>query len=203
MGNFDGWTLETTDAYYSTWGIATDGQTINYGELYDHNTGEMHAAYSPGLPMTVNATQGEYLGYFVVDGPGYSRMYQDVYIDSAGALASWDMAYTDHNGYLYEGEQNLVVSIRDVDTDEVLRELVNLAEDGYDSRMDMSHFSFDLSEFAGQTVRFNVGMDIQYYYLDTAFDNFQVGSVDVPEPATMTLLALGGATALVRRKKRA
>jgi hypothetical protein len=44
----------------------------------------------------------------------------------------------------------------------------------------MTGFSFDISAFAGKTIRLYIEMAVQHFFLDAAFDNFRLRPVLIP-----------------------
>ena len=173
-GDFTGWVLsEPGNAYYGTWGIAVNGQTINSGDVtYDYADNTMsQPQFSPGLPITYTATDGDKLAYQLQGGPQQHRMWQDIDLGSNATTLSWDMWYKNHNGNFNSG-QFIAVHIRDL-SDTILDTLF-ITQQGVDAQSTqmMEHFTTDVSAYAGQTVRIDVEMNVQNYYFDAAFDNF-------------------------------
>ena len=60
-GDYMGWTLfeDSGSPYYGTWGIASDGQTINWGDLvFDFFDGINVEQFSEGLPNAIKLSVG-------------------------------------------------------------------------------------------------------------------------------------------------
>jgi hypothetical protein len=194
-GNYTGWTLwegnpEGWDKF-GTWGIAYDGQEINPSQqIWDFCDETMVTQRSsPGLPITFEATDGKYLAYQLQAGPQDHRMYQDVELPASTANLSWDMFYENHYEYGFSDIQYLAVHIRDPLNDSVLETLFKTGE--YDPQnIPMTHFAYDISAYAGSTVRIDVEMVVQNYFIDAGFDNFVIDQ----EEYTITATAGAGGT---------
>ncbi len=217
-GDYTGWTVADYGAYgdgsSGTWGVGASGTTLYAGQYaYDYADGQMNYQSSPGLPMTFQATDGSNVAFQTQNGGQDHRMYQDLTINRDYAWVSWDMSYTNHGGYFCQGYQNLLVTIRNVADDSIIRTLVDLAGTGGPTSAGMTNYSYDLSDLAGQNVRFDVSMAVWSFYFDAVFDNFrsgpaasgviggQAGASSVPEPATMSVLAFGALGLVARRRK--
>ena len=176
-GKPDGWDQN------GTWGIAYDGETINPGDsTYDFCDETMVTQrISPGLPITYVTTDGDYLAYQLQAGPQDHRMYQDVELPASAKTLSWDMFYKNYAGG-FSGSQYLAVHIRDLG-DNVLGTLF-ITEEGDNQSMPMTHFTCDISAYAGSTVRIDVKMVTQVYFLDAGFDNFVIGQDEFSIKAT-------------------
>ena len=207
-GNYTGWTLWETPGVnpdYGTWGIAPDGLVINPGDVtYDFFDSINVQQSSVGLPITYNATQGNYLAYQLQNGEQHHRMYQDIALGSDVSTLSWDMFYTNHYEEFVSGHQELAITIRDT-SDMILADIFRTTEGIDPYSISMTSFSSDIAVFAGQTVRLSVDMYVEGYYFDAAFDNFAIdGTQPIPEPTTMLLLGTGlvGVAGAARRKKK-
>jgi hypothetical protein len=180
-GNYDGWTLWEGNNPYGqdwpecgTWGIAYDGEVIESGYVtYDFCDGAMVEQRSlPDFSITYETTDGEYLAYQLQTAPQDHRMYQDVKLPDSTANLSWDMFYTNHAG-VSSDSQYLAVHIRDPLSDSVLETLFTTEGDASQSIL-MTHFTCDISDYAGSEVRIDVEMRVNQGYLDAGFDNFVI-----------------------------
>jgi len=176
-GDYTGWTLfetASTPVYFGTWGIATTGATINYGDsTFDFFDGVNVSQYSPGLPITYNATDGNFVAYQLQTGPQQHRMYQDVSLDLSVTALCWDMEYNNHNPVFDPLSQYLAVNIRDL-SDNILQTLF-VTQVGDPLSIPMTPFSANIGSYAGTTVRIDVDLQVQASYFDATFDNFRVG----------------------------
>lgn len=177
-GDYTGWTLFEDSGIpdWGTWGIATHEQLIQmYDMVFDFfDQTEVHQ-YSPGLPHTYTATNGNFVALQLQDGPERHRMSQDVTVTCAGTTTlSWDMEFKNHAGAFEPEFQFLAVHIRDVNTDTILKTLFKTRHGVDPQEIPMTTFTADISEFAGLTVRVDVDMQVQLFYFDAAFDNFLV-----------------------------
>jgi hypothetical protein len=180
-GNYNSWTLidNATLPDDGTWGIASDGQTINFGYFtYDFADMLMVMQLSPGLPHTYSASDGSYLSYHLRNSSGIYRMYQDVTLGVAGDIC-WDMEFNNHSSNHDAIDQYLAVNIRDLN-DTVLTTLYKTT-DGVDPLIltPMNGFCFDISAYSYLTVRVDVELNLDDDYFDSAFDNF---SIEVNNP---------------------
>jgi hypothetical protein len=205
-----------------TWGIATDGQEIEEGDLtWDFHDEILVKQGSVGLPITYEATDGDYLAYQLQNGPQTHRMYQDITLGVDATTLDWDMAYQNHAG-LCEGDicipegdvleddlldfQSLSVNIRDLD-DEILETLFITDDKEPFEVLEMTAYSADISKYAGKEVRLDIMMLVYAYHFDAAFDNFRVDGrilpspVPVPAAAWLFGTALIGFVAVARRRK--
>ncbi len=183
-GNYNSWTLIDSAILpkYGTWGIATDGQTINFGDsTYDFADMLMVNQGSPGLPHTYIASDGSHLSYHLRNSSGIYRMYQDVTLGYAGDIC-WDMEFNNHSSNHDAIDQYLAVNIRDLN-DTVLTTLYKTT-DGVDPLIltPMNGFCFDISAYSYLTVRVDVELNLDDDYFDSAFDNF---SIEVNNPPVL------------------
>jgi ELWxxDGT repeat protein len=177
MGDYTGWILLEDSGYadLGTWGIAQDGDVINYGDItYDFCDGVWVQQSSPGLPITYNATDGSYLAYQLQNNPENHRMYQDITLSPSATNLTWDMWYGNWENEFDPDYQYLAVNIRDPLDDSILETLFK-TEGGVDPQsINMTSFSRDISAYAGTTVRLDIEMMVQDFYFDAAFDNFAI-----------------------------
>ncbi|MCK4795488.1 MAG: PKD domain-containing protein, partial [Desulfobacteraceae bacterium] len=180
-GDYTSWTLweggASPDPQYGTWGIAQDGQVVNYGDsLFDYFDGVWNTVYTPGTPITFEASDGDYVAFNLQTGSQTHRMYQDITIPDECDIytLSWDMKYDNHAGYFDPVDQYLAVHIRDT-SDNILETLYKTTQGVDPLVLPMTSFSKDISAYAGTTVRLDVEAVVNLFFLDAlAFDNFAV-----------------------------
>ncbi|MFC2123039.1 hypothetical protein ACFLRP_05080 [Bacteroidota bacterium] len=181
-GDYTGWTLWEDGPYghyvdTGTWGIAVNGETIISGETtYDFYDGVIVPQYSVGLPITYATTDGEFMAYQLQNGPEDHRMYQDVTLSGSAKTLSWDMFYT--SDWAFSNAQYLAVNIRDLD-DNILGVLYKTEGDMPQS-IPITNFIYDISEYAGSTIRIDVEMKVYNSYFDAGFDNFVIDQGGTP-----------------------
>lgn len=179
-GDYSGWTLFeggfSTEPSFGTWGIATNGQTINPAQfVFDFFDGIDVPQFSPGLPHTYTATDGDFTALQLQNGPQTHRMFQDIALPAGATTISWDMEYNNHaGGEFVPDAQVLEVNVRDVSSDVILATLFRTTQGVDPQVIPVTHFSRDVSAFGGQTVRISVDMTVDRFYFDAAFDNFKV-----------------------------
>lgn len=179
-GDYTGWTLfeDSGSPEYGTWGIASNGQTINPGDfVFDFFDGINVGQHSVGLPHTYRATDGNFLALQLQNGPERHRISQNVTLGTCDTITlSWDMEYANHHEMGFDSDlQFLAVHIRDVATDTILKTLFKTTEGVDPHTIPMTTFTANISEFAGQTVRIDVEIQEQIFHFDAAFDNFVIG----------------------------
>lgn len=194
-GDYTGWTLFENSGVpgLGTWGIASDGQTINLEDLiFDFFDGIDVPQYSQGLPHTYTATNGNYLALQLQNDSETHRLSQDMTVPTCPTrtILSWDMEYNNLAG-IFGPDQILSVYIRDVDTDTILKTLFQTIEGINPQSIPMTAFSADISEFAGMTVRLDVEMQVYEFFFDAAFDNFKVGCADLASGVELTATKKG------------
>jgi hypothetical protein len=178
-GDYSGWTLFeggfTTEPLLGAWGIARDGQTINPGDfIYDFFDGIQVPQFSPGLPHTYTATDGSFTAIQLQNGSQTHRMYQDIALPAGAKSISWDMEYSNFAFDFIPDEQMLEVNVRDVASDAILATLFHTTQFVDPPFIPVTHFTGDVSAFAGRTVRISVDLIGNRFYFDAAFDNFKV-----------------------------
>ena len=182
-GDYTGWTLWEGNPLApdrGTWGIASDGEQIKKGDTtYDFCDSIMVPQVSPGLTITYQTTDGEYLAYQLQGGIQDHRMYQDVVLLGSATILSWDMFYTNH-AVGFNDNQYLAVHIRDLN-DNIVETLFK-TESGDPQSISMTNFAYDISAYAGTTVRIDVEMKVRQGFLDAGFDNFIIEQIDNTEP---------------------
>jgi len=185
-GDYTGWTLweGNPDNWpeRGAWGIAHDGDEINQGDsTWDYCDETLVTKNSPGS-ITYVTTDGEYLAYQLQAGPQDHRMYQDVKLPASTANLSWDMFYINHAD-VFSDSQYIAVRIRDPLNDEVLRLLFQTVPSDPQSIL-MTHFTYDISDYAGSEVRIDVEMRVNQGFLDAGFDNFVIDQDEYTITAT-------------------
>jgi hypothetical protein len=177
-GDYTGWTLFEGPApvpQFGTWGIATNGQTINPGQLvFDFFDRIDVLQTSPGLPHTYTATDGRFVSLQLQNGPQNHRMYQDIALPAGVRTISWDMEYNNHFATFVPLVQELAINVRDPATDAILATLYRTTPGVDPQSIPMTHFTRDVSLFAGRTIRFSVDHSVNNFYFDAAWDNFTV-----------------------------
>lgn len=182
-GDYTGWTLvegEGASPTNGTSGIASDGQTINpYDQVYDFLDLIPVPQSSFGLPRTYKASERAYMAIQLQNGEQDIRMFQDVALPENAKTLSWDMFYQNMNSF-FAPNQYLAVHVRDLN-DNILETLF-LSEDSSPLAIPMSNFAFDISGYAGSTVRIDVEMKVHLHFFDAGFDNFRIelGELDAP-----------------------
>jgi hypothetical protein len=181
-GDYTGWTLteDSGSPTSGTWGIASSGETIHPGDsTYDFCDKLMVRQGSPGLPITYASTEGNYLAYQLQNMEENHRMYQDITLSPFANILAWDMWYTNWEEEFIPGEQYLAVHIRDL-ADNILETLFITTQGVNPQSITMTGFSYDISAYAGTTVRLDIEMAVQDFYIDAAFDNFRITPVLTP-----------------------
>jgi len=180
-GDYTGWTLweGKPDGWdqNGTWGIAYDGETINPGDsTYDFcDKTTVTQRISPGLPITYVTTDGDYLAYQLQRDIQDHRMYQDVELSASATTLSWDMFYTNHASG-FSDSQYLAMHIRNLN-DNILETLFK-TQTNHPQSIPMTPFTYDISAYAGSTVRIDVELVNQLMYFDAGFDNFVIDQDD-------------------------
>lgn len=190
-GDYTGWTLFESSGVpdWGTWGIASNGQTINpIDPVFDFFDQVMVYQFSPGLPHIYTATDGNYLALQLQNGPETHRLSQDMTVQTCNThtVLSWNMEYTNWAGAFDPNLQVLAVSIRDVNTDAILKTLFKTKQGVSPQSIPMTAFRADISEFAGMNVRLDVEMKAYRFYFDAAFDNFKMECGDLAGGVALT-----------------
>jgi hypothetical protein len=184
-GDYSGWTLlegEGSMPTDGTWGIVQNGQVVNPGDsVFDFFDQISVAQRSGGLPITYQATEGNFLAIQLQNGSQDHRLLQDVQLPENVATLNWDMFFTNH-ARSFSASQYLAVHVRNLN-DDILETLYVTAE-GSPLAVPMSNFSFDISSHAGEAVRIDVDMKVRSGFLDAGFDNFVVGLAAEGEEAS-------------------
>jgi hypothetical protein len=181
-GDYTGWVLREEGglgATDGTWGITQDGQTVNRsGQVYDFFDQINVSQNSINLPRTYQATDGIYLAIQLQNGGQDHRMYQDVTLPEGATTLSWDMFYENMNPF-FSNNQYLAIHIRNLD--DTIQETLFITDDTSPLSIPMSQFSFDISPFAGSTIRIDVEMKVYLHFFDAGFDNFRIQVSEVQE----------------------
>jgi len=184
-GDYTGWEIDEGNLagqVDGTWGIAKNGQTIDGTvEIHDYYDGADVKPKSPGLPITYQAAEGEYLAIHLQNTSLVHSLWQDISLPANALALGWSMFYTNHSKE-FSSTQYLAVHIRDLN-DNILETL--FATDGSSPlAIPMSDFVFDISGYAGSTVRIDVDLTVIDNYFDAAFDNFfvELAPEDDPSP---------------------
>ncbi len=173
-GDYSGWVVLEggTEPTWGTWGIVADGQTVAAGdELYDYFDGINVVQKSPGLPRTFAATDGSSMACQLPNGPQDHRLFQEVALPETALALSWDMFYENFKGS-FASNQALAVSIRDLN-DNILETLF-YTDENQSQVLPMTNFVYDISQYAGMTVRVDVLLRANQHYFDLGLDNFAV-----------------------------
>jgi len=215
-GDYTGWGLFegglSNVATFGTWGIVTDGQTVNPGDaLFDFFDGVNVDQTSPGLPRTHNTLDGSnFMAVQYQNGGQFHRaVNQVIALDVGAQTLEWDMFYQDHSGGFVVNNDPLndlgqFLAIRLYDALGItLLDTAFITNPGDAPSIGMTHFSHDISALAGQSVTLAIEMDVDNFYLDAGFDNFQVIDANVPEPSSLAIFALALAGMGYSRKKTA
>jgi hypothetical protein len=200
-GNYTGWTLfqgaNSVLPQLGTWGIATNGQTIDSMEAtFDFLDSIYVVQTSPGLPITYASTEGDHVAYLLTNGPQVHFMYQTVTFPSDAATLSWDMMYTNHNvtSPAFSSGQQIRITVRNPWTGGLIAVLYATTEGLSPLSVSMSSFTADVTAFAGTTVMLAAEVYAVSSAMDVAFDDFSVeskvpASVPVPAPVPVALEA--------------
>lgn len=172
-GNYANWHFQSTyDGACSTFGVATQGTVLRSTDMImDYYENVVDSQSSPGLPMTVAATDGTRGGFLLVECPDQHVLYQDVTVPSCNAQLSLDLGWNSH--IAFQAGQELALEVRNAATDSVLSTL--FVTNGSTPRTaPLSAHSYDISAFAGSTVRLALRVNAQMYFIETSFDDFSV-----------------------------
>src|SRR5262245_60555086 len=171
--DYAGWTLVETPPLSpcnGTWGIAANGFALNPGgSAFDFKDRLNCAQFSPGLPITFAATDGNKLAFQLQNGSQFHRMYQDIAL-GAPATLHWDMKYRNHSGGFDPTNQYLAVRIRDL-SDTILQTIF-ITNPGDSLQIPMPHFSAAITSYANSSLRPSVEMQVNSFSFEAQFDNF-------------------------------
>ncbi len=176
-GDYTGWTLSAAVPNDpGTSGIGTDGQTLAVGDtMLDYLNNVPVTEFSISLPITFAATNGSKVAVELQNGPVHRRMYQDVTIPNGTSVLDWDMRYSNDAGNFDANFQYLAINVRDPITDAILATIYKTT-DGPDAQTlsTMTAFSASIAPYAGQRVRIDVEVMVQFSFFDIVLDNFRV-----------------------------
>lgn len=174
-GDYTGWVIKEGDRSLpadGTWAIAQNGQTVNPGDnVFDFFDQILVSERSSGLPITYQTSEGNYLAIQLQNASQDHRLLQDVSIPENAVTLGWSMFYANH-ARSFSPDQYLAVHIRDLN-DNILETLF-VTDTSSPLSIPMSNFAFDISAYAGSTVRIDVDLKVRQGFLDAAFDNFVV-----------------------------
>lgn len=202
-GTYSGWMLYETsvDPSAGTWGIAGDGQTIVPGEeVLDWHDGIMVAEYSPGLPITYEATDGVFVALQLQLGIEQHRMFQDVFVPAGVDRLCWDMFYTNWSVGAtsppdeeliyssFDENQYFAINIRDAVSDVVVETLFKTV-DGDPLSVPMTGYCIAIGHLAGETVRIDFELNNLVSHFDLALDRIRTCSTSEPDCDNQPLFA--------------
>jgi hypothetical protein len=175
-GDYTGWTLDGTNgaAFFA---IQQKDSTLTAGETYLEHFSNSNIVLGGGplLPYTGDPTNGEYMGIFLQNGPSAHRMYQDVTLPAGTVKLTYDLQYS-NNAAAFSTTQFFAVNIRNATSDQLLATLFKTLP-GDAQSIPITGFSFDLSAYAGQTVRLEfIEAGIIAAPLNVAFDNIRINN---------------------------
>ncbi len=140
---------------------------------HDVNTRICRYADDGSPHILIEPTDGERVLGFGENGPIRIGMYQDIELPSDAQLLSFDLAFV--NSYFWRDPyQQLTVSVRNVETNEELDELFKTPRDYPLIQESFLHFSLDISQYTGQTVRIEFRASIEADFCDFLVDNFKI-----------------------------
>nr|WP_294988984.1 LamG-like jellyroll fold domain-containing protein [uncultured Sediminibacterium sp.] len=141
-------------------------------QFFDYADNRMETQNSPGLPMTFFPTDGQKLAVFLVNCGSTHYMYQNVTLPSSGPISlGLDMKYTNHYASGFSASQFIAIELRNPSTNAIIATLFK-TNPGAAQSTPMTHYTFDLSAYAGQQVRLQVvDATINNYFIDVQLDN--------------------------------
>lgn len=160
----------------STPTIMGSGVAINNGmQLLDYASVWNNTQYSYALPATFYGTDQAKVAVAVNRLPETVRLYQDVTLPEGAYALSWDMQYNNVSPYGFTSEQYIAVNV--LDSNDVPLTSAPLFITGPGAPLNnggMQTYTVDISQFAGQTVRLNVEVAMENYFMVVGLDNFRV-----------------------------
>lgn len=151
---------------------STGVHELNAGDqFYDYANNTFETQYSPGLPLTFNPTDGNKMAVFLQSCGSSHYMHQSVQVPtSGGGILGFDLQYKNHNGS-FSNSQFIAVEVRNPATNALIQTVFKTLP-GDPIAIPMTHFTFDLSAYAGQTVRLQIiDATINNFYFDVLLDN--------------------------------
>jgi len=141
-------------------------------QFFDYANNVMENQSSPGLPMSFFPTDGQKMAVFLVNGSSTHYMYQNITLPSSGPITlGFDMKYTNHNPGGFSTSQFIAVELRNPVNNAIIATLFK-TNPGALASTAMTHYSYDLSAYAGQQVRLQmIDATINNFYLDVQLDN--------------------------------
>ena len=177
---FHGWTLaeETSDRSFATATRLRTGQHVDVGNnLMDYTDQTSVANFSRGLPMTGQATDGNWQALILQNGPATTRLSQVVELPKNPQLV-FDLAY--HNwDTAFSASQSLRIQVRDPDSDALLGTVFQTYS-GSPAELSMSNQTIDISAFGNMTVRLQFEVVAQSTFFDVQLDNIHIADVAKP-----------------------
>jgi hypothetical protein len=175
--DYTGWTLRKTaeEVTFGTVTVVNSGDTVTQGQdLMDYSSGEPIKQMADCLPLTFYGSEGANLAAMLQNGPVVTRMSQDITLPAEATALSWEMAYTNmHHKFIFD-YQDLAIHIRNLD-DVILATIFITDPDGHSPlSIPMTTFSADISDFAEQTVRLDVVVNVGADFMPVSFDNFRI-----------------------------
>jgi hypothetical protein len=174
---YTGWTLASDSGLATTgaWGIASSGTTLSTGQTVHDYQGNLDLA--PGClslgPFQVIATNGSFAAFNTQTSADRHRMWQDLALPAAAKTLSWSMAYQSAGPFDLTSEY-LAVQIRSTN-DAVLSTVFVTNPATAPLGQPMASFTVPISQYAGQTVRVTVDVQVRTYCLFAVFDDFHIG----------------------------
>lgn len=181
--NFVNGSFETND--YSGWilledsgipdngifGLESSGNGVidgnDYFDFYD-GVNITHLCFS----MPAFTATGSMYGFNGQNGPENHRMYQDITLSATAENLEFDIAY--ETSEFDAANQYLAVHVRNATTDAIIETLFKTT-DGVDPiSQPQTTFSFDISAYAGTTVRFDFEFQVQFDCFSIQYDNFNI-----------------------------
>ncbi len=196
-GDYTGWTLSTTvdtttygNAYY--FGATTidhTGTAISSGQsVTDYSSGKPVYIYDAGLPTTLvppkNAT---YAALMLDNGPVDMQMSQNITLPATAQTISWEMDYNNMSPTGFTATQYLTINIENATTGAVLDSLVSTNSRTALSTNGWLTCVYNISAYAGQTVKLSIELSAKDYFFDAAFANF---SLNAPWAYSQTATAI-------------
>ncbi len=181
--NFNGWTIASNTC--GIWVIGNAGQTLNANQtIFNYGTGSnSQVTYPQGLPLTFNPTDGTKMAAFFQNCGATHRLYQDVTLPSGNVNLKFDLSYRNFAAN-FSSSQYTAVEIRNPITNALLQTLFK-TNTGDPQSIPFTSFSYNLSAYAGQTVRIQlVDAVINSNPLNVFIDNVKVtGGISIVQTA--------------------